>query len=280
MEAAGLIFGVLALLSSTIESTQYAIDRERRLFIQSITDHMVEGISRSSWRQNAGLCQLRDLAQSCERMLSFDTEELAQCRQLIRSKQFWARRPLGSDTGREATVRTLKGTCEKLVSCWQSDYGQKEPMFWRLQRWILVSVPKRISELWSLTLRKYPGKTGSHLLGIRIPEALRQPSPTTLLVSWLVITIVTIAYYEDHPRHRLRKAVLLGSAIVAIFIGTVEGSSVDTMLLTNVPWCVALGILLDLLVHACTSIGSRNTTSTDSITRGGKCGRKEQKVPI
>lgn len=68
-------------------------------------------------------------------------------------------------------------------------------------------------------------------------------------MSWLVMILAVAAYYETHPGHRYRKAFLLGSVVAAITIGVIEDSSVDTMMLTNLPWCLALSILLDTLVQ-------------------------------
>jgi hypothetical protein len=64
------------------------------------------------------------------------------------------------------------------------------------------------------------------------------------------MTLAAVMYYEAHPRHRHRTAFLFGGVFVAIMIGVMEGSGTDTIILTNMPWCIALGILMDVLIHS------------------------------
>ena len=83
-----------------------------------------------------------------------------------------------------------------------------------------------------------------------MPATSNPPSPLTLVVSWVVLAIAVAAYYETHPGHRYRRFFIVGSAFVALLIGVSEQSSMSTMILTNIPWCVTLGILADKLVHS------------------------------
>jgi hypothetical protein len=111
---------------------------------------------------------------------------------------------------------------------------------------------------------------------MRFPEAVRRPSPTTLLVSWLVMTLAVVAYYEAHPGHRHRTAFLFGGVLVATIVGVMEGSGADTIILTDMPWCIALGILIDALMHSLVGGKSRSSQEKHSSSRGGLYCEKEK----
>jgi len=80
-----------------------------------------------------------------------------------------------------------------------------------------------------------------------------------LLICWLAATLAAVVYCEAHPGHRFRKLFVLGSVFVAVFIGRVEGSGVDSIILTNIPWCLSLGMLLDFFVHNSIRVLSNGT---------------------
>jgi hypothetical protein len=44
-------------------------------------------------------------------------------------------------------------------------------------------------------------------------------------------------------------AKLAGSVFVAMLVGVVEGSSLSTTILTDLPWCLTLGMIADMLLH-------------------------------
>jgi hypothetical protein len=100
---------------------------------------------------------------------------------------------------------------------------------------------------------------------MQLPGAITHPSPTALLVSWLLLTFVVLVYYETDPGHMYRKVFLLGSVMAAITIGVMEQSSVDTVILTNLPWCLALSTLVDTLLWCVHGVTNR-CRSRDSPT--------------
>jgi hypothetical protein len=111
---------------------------------------------------------------------------------------------------------------------------------------------------------------------MRLPEAIRRPSPTCLLVSWMVTTLGVVAYYEARPGHRYRTAFLIGAVFVATVFGLMEGSSTDTIILTNMPWCIALGMLMDVLLRSLSGSKPRRSREKDSLLGGGQyCGMEK-----
>lgn len=122
--------------------------------------------------------------------------------------------------------------CVDLVRLGGSSENGNDPVLWRLQRWI--------------------GAKLSRLVGTKtfhVPDMIRSPSPSVLLASWLVMALAAAAYHETLSRREHRTTYLFGSALVALLLGMVEQSGVETVILTNVPWCLALGMLLDMLVR-------------------------------
>lgn len=83
--------------------------------------------------------------------------------------------------------------------------------------------------------------------------AWHQPPPILLLASWLILALAITAYFERYLKRRNRKVFLIGSAFIALLLGIVEGSSVRSIILTNLPWCLttglSLGILMNIIVH-------------------------------
>jgi hypothetical protein len=64
------------------------------------------------------------------------------------------------------------------------------------------------------------------------------------------MTLAAVAYHETHPGYKHRKIFLLGSVVAAIVIGVFERSSVDTMILTNLPWCLVLSTITQTVVYS------------------------------
>jgi hypothetical protein len=89
-------------------------------------------------------------------------------------------------------------------------------------------------------------------------------------VSWLLLTLAAALYYETHPGYRYRKIYLLVSVIAAITIGVIEQSSVDTVILTNLPWCLALSTLVDTLLWGVYGVVSCYQTRERAVSAKGE----------
>jgi hypothetical protein len=90
------------------------------------------------------------------------------------------------------------------------------------------------------------------------------------VVSWLLLTLAAALYYETHPGHRYRKVYLLRSVIAAITIGVIEQSSVDPIILTNLPWCLALSTLVDTLLWGAYGVANRHQTRERPMSAKGR----------
>ncbi|KAF2132134.1 hypothetical protein P153DRAFT_354780 [Dothidotthia symphoricarpi CBS 119687] len=219
---ANSIAGVSLLLSltSSIVSAGYDIERAIRNEWE---------LTRSlNWRADNN--SLKHMIQVCEEILEGSTKlpgNLGGHRSNHTSANL-----VQSCENQEKDTGTLVDTCRKVVHyCWH-DVWATEPILRKFVNWAT-----------------HIGDSALHQTRLRIPEMLRRPSPSTLLVSWLILALAVAAYHETHPGNMRRKALLLGSLFIALLIGVVEGSGTSTVLLTDLPWCLSLGILLDMIVH-------------------------------
>jgi hypothetical protein len=63
---------------------------------------------------------------------------------------------------------------------------------------------------------------------------------------------------------------LVGSVFVAMFVGVAEGSSVSTTILTDLSWCLTLGMIADMFVHrTIDSAGAKVALPTSEETYSG-----------
>lgn len=88
--------------------------------------------------------------------------------------------------------------------------------------------------------------------------------------------VAVVAYYEMHPGHSYRKLFILGSALVAIFIGIVEGSGMNSIILTDIPWSLTLGMMLDCLVHNFIRVLSSDTAERGISASKEQCHETEK----
>jgi hypothetical protein len=94
----------------------------------------------------------------------------------------------------------------------------------------------------------------------------------------VVAVLAVVAYYEAQPGNGHRTAFLLGGVFIATVVGVMEGSSADTIILTNMPWCIALGILIDALMYRLVGLKSRIPCEKDSLSRGGYYAEAEKAI--
>lgn len=57
------------------------------------------------------------------------------------------------------------------------------------------------------------------------------------------------SYFETYSKRKNHKVFHVGSLCAALILGLVEGSSVSIIILTNIPWCLTIALLLDMLVY-------------------------------
>lgn len=140
--------------------------------------------------------------------------------------------------------------CSKaIVECYERE-GRHNPIFRRLQSWIIVS---RGTRRCPLRLTENVQKTVADCLPSSVRDTvvkpMEHPSPQVLLLSWLILAIAIAACYRMQSSHRHRRHYLIGSMLVAFVIGGLEGSGMTTAILTNVPWCLTIGALLQLAIN-------------------------------
>jgi hypothetical protein len=97
-------------------------------------------------------------------------------------------------------------------------------------------------------------------------------------VSWVAITLTAVAYCEAKSGHRYRRLVILGSVLVAITIGMAEGTSAHSVALTNMPWCLALGMLADCVVYNIVGAVHRRYANVRQSSDDNKCRKEEKKI--
>jgi hypothetical protein len=101
--------------------------------------------------------------------------------------------------------------------------------------------------------------------------AWQQPPPILLLVSWLILALAIIAYFETHLKTRNLKVFLIGSAFIAFSLGVLEDSSVRSIILTNLPWCLTsqlfLGILMNSIVHCIPGVRLQQPSQLDIFAK-------------
>jgi hypothetical protein len=75
----------------------------------------------------------------CPSILSLHSEVFATCQQLSRSWQYMEQKLPKNNMGRRDDTKALAETCIRLIQSWQSSDMSVEPIFWKLQRWTMVS---------------------------------------------------------------------------------------------------------------------------------------------
>ncbi|ORY12921.1 hypothetical protein BCR34DRAFT_600226 [Clohesyomyces aquaticus] len=95
-------------------------------------------------------------------------------------------------------------------------------MFWTLQKGIARGFPSNSTH---------------------IPESLSDPSPLTVFVGWLIVALALSITLEVSDGSRHHAIFLSYGILVSIILGVVECAPLSSVLLTNVPWSVAIGLV-------------------------------------
>ncbi|OCK78750.1 hypothetical protein K432DRAFT_444408 [Lepidopterella palustris CBS 459.81] len=156
---------------------------------------------------------------------------------------------------RERLIDSVHHTKAAATGCdhWSRPFGygdaNSRPLFWKLQRWIMSAI--------------------SQLLGhARVPEAILNPSTRAVFSGWLLLALGCTAFYQLHEHDRYQNIFIVGSIIAAAMIGMLESSGGDTIILTNMPWCITLGLVLSGTVHGLvrrTTPSVKNACVSDQI---------------
>jgi hypothetical protein len=84
---------------------------------------------------------------------------------------------------------------------------------------------------------------------MRLSDVIKKPSSHIVLLSWIVLAF-SLAAFQGGSSGKGRKGVILLCAVLgAMVLGFVEGSSSTSIILTNLPWCITFGILVDAAVN-------------------------------
>jgi len=107
-------------------------------------------------------------------------------------------------------------------------------MLWRLQSWIT-----------KLTSDRLPPSAHEWFT-----KTVQEPSPHVLLAGWIILAVAIIAFCGHRSDLRCRIHYIVGSMVVACVLGGLEGSGMATVILQNIPWCLAIGMLLHPIVQS------------------------------
>jgi hypothetical protein len=137
MDPFSIVAGVASLisLSNAVISTQYDILRAMR----SSTER-IGRLGKAIEIYEDTLKNLADKLDTCARMLSIRSDDVSTCRQLVRSKEFQGWMTVKADSRGWEVTTPFKETCVSLMQCVQSEGSRTDPAFWKLQKWIMVSV--------------------------------------------------------------------------------------------------------------------------------------------
>lgn len=130
------------LLTSSVISTQYNMLREIRALDQSL-EELRRIINESelllrTYSERMGC--LRDISEHCEQIASLTSASSAKRGKGLRTNRALERILLEGCEGGTKGLRVLgEIRTESFQGCWQGLLGT-EPTFWKLQRWVMVSV--------------------------------------------------------------------------------------------------------------------------------------------
>jgi hypothetical protein len=84
----------------------------------------------------------------------------------------------------------------------------------------------------------------------QFPENLSDPSPLLVLTLWMTVAVVLTGYRELYNTTRGLDIAVAGSICSAFILGVLESASLRTILLTHLPWCLALGLAVRIFGSA------------------------------
>jgi len=70
-----------------------------------------------------------------------------------------------------------------------------------------------------------------------------------LFAGWLLAALAITTFYHISKRDRSQNIFIVGSVLAAMAIGGVDCTSVNSIVLTNVPWCISLGLIASVAAH-------------------------------
>ncbi|KAF2133137.1 hypothetical protein P153DRAFT_363356 [Dothidotthia symphoricarpi CBS 119687] len=215
-----MVAGLLALISATtsIISTAYDIARHTRMPCEVANDGMIV------LEEVNALLKEQDSQQRNGGHLLHCLTEL----QKLMSDRTLKRRLRFGDQGYGVVA---PARCSQFLRDHCRSKFERGSQFWRLQRYT------------TSLMGRLPPSTHDMLA-----KPFKNPSPFVLLLSWLVLAIAVAAWCKTQTSHQHRRHYLIGSMLMAFVLGGIEGSGMTTTILTNIPWCLTLGMLLHFIV--------------------------------
>lgn len=92
------------------------------------------------------------------------------------------------------------------------------------------------------------------------------------------MVLAIFIFYETHPDHKYRKAFLFGGGLTAVIIGVVEKSSIDNIILINIPWCLALATMMNLCALIVTNLVSDASNTPRSSSQSSFRNTNDTKI--
>ena len=77
----------------------------------------------------------------------------------------------------------------------------------------------------------------------------KNPPPTLFLVALLTYGMATLSYYKFHKSDKYQDMFVVGGGIVGTAVGCLRGADAQCILLTFVPWCILLSLILSSAAH-------------------------------
>ena len=87
---------------------------------------------------------------------------------------------------------------------------------------------------------------------------MQKPSPEVLLVGWIILAVAITVFCVRRSDLRGRIYTLVGGMAVACILGVLEGSDIATIILQNIPWCLAIGMLVHTIVPSVEQVWYRD----------------------
>lgn len=134
--------------------------------------------------------------------------------------------------GHENGISSATGSCVKLQGacirqCGNSTVVPSSRIFWTLQKGIV---------------RSFQSLLRLERNDIHISESLVNPSPLSVFAGWMIVALALSITLEISDGRRHHAIFLSYGILVSTVLGVVECAPLSSVLLTNVPWSVAIGL--------------------------------------
>jgi hypothetical protein len=104
----------------------------------------------------------------------------------------------------------------------------------------------------------------------------KSPSSHVVLLSWIVLALALATFQGRDSGHGRKTGILLCSVLAAVGLGFIEGTGSTSIVLTNIPWCLTFGVLVETIVSTASSGLLRRRLYVGQFTRE-QVGEKQEK---